>query len=455
MPYRTGSYCEYGNCANCAIGTYWFPGGGGDFNDSYRNTITYAYLSLFGRYGEQAGVEGYVYTWVYGGGPSIYPSIYEMVRVGGERSGEGPAVRRLRKHTNMSSSPSCPLPGCTDPNASNYNSRATVDDGSCTYPRPTASISLSPTTIIQGDTATLTWSTTNTRSVSTNFGTTRLSGSTPVSPSDDFTYTLTAFGTYGGSISVSARLTVYIRPIVTLYLDTETIVRGQSTRLRWTTTGDADTANIQPGIGPSNLTSNELVSPTQTTKYTAYVSGLGGTDSDEIILTVLQPPDVSLNGPSLINYGDTVTISYEATNVPTSFTVTPYYYSLDGVETADDPIILPTGDDVNGSFTHTPIWDNRGPVQVVYFANVVGYGGLTDNDPFFINVDIDQMPDFIQIPESDDKIKNEEPVISPDQEVTTIQLLVNDIDIPVEVKSDLPVQVEIDNDGVYRDIRKI
>lgn len=31
---------------------------------------------------------------------------------------------------------SCQIPGCTDPNADNYNESATVDDGSCTYPDP-------------------------------------------------------------------------------------------------------------------------------------------------------------------------------------------------------------------------------------------------------------------------------------------------------------------------------
>lgn len=456
MPYRTGSYCLYGNCSNCIRGTYWFPGGGGDFNDPVRNEITYAYLSLFGRYGETAGVEGWVYTWVYGGGPAAYGSIYNMVRAGGEGSGEGPLTRTFGKHTNMSSSSSCPVGGCTDSRASNYNPSATFDDGSCYYAPPSVSISANPTAIIRGGTTRITWSISNATSASiTNIGTVSATGgSTIVAPTSTITYTLNASG-LGGSRNASVQVIVYIPPTVTLSLDSETIVRGSSTRLRWTTTGDASTADIQPGIGASNITSNALVSPTVTTTYTAYVSGRGGNDSDEITLTVLQPPDVSLNGPSLINYGDSVTISYEAVNVPTSFTVTPYFYSLDGVETADDPIILPTGDNINGSFTHTPIWDNRGPSQVVYLASVVGYGGLTDTDAFFISVDIDQMPDFIQIPESDDKIKDETPVISPDTVVTTTEILVNDIDIPVEIKSDLPVQVEIDNDGIYRDVRRI
>lgn len=455
MGYLTASFYINGNTSNCLTATLWIPGQGRsiDYNDGKRNDISYMYLSNFGRYGEQAGLEGWLVEYVNEG--LTYSQMNSRVRAGAQ--GYDIIARNGAKHVMIGPGgcPPPPVPGCTDPNASNYNSRATVDDGSCTYPSPTASISLSPTSIIQGNTATLTWSTSNTRSVSTNFGTTRLSGSTQVSPSDDFTYTLTAFGTYGGSISVNARLTVYIPPVVTLYADRTTIVRGESTRLRWTTTGDASTANVQPGIGPSNLNSNELISPTETTTYTIYVSGLGGSDSDELEIIVLPPPSVTLNGPSNVDYGQSVTITYEATDVSKSFIVTPYYYDLDGVETIGTDIVLPIGDNLDSSFTDTPPWGNRGPRQISYVAVVTGAGDLTDTDFHLLNVNIDQMPNLIDIPESDGKIKDQEPVISPDAEVSTAQLLVNDIDIPVEIKSDLPIQVEIDNDGQFRDVRSM
>ena len=65
------------------------------------------------------------------------------------------------------------------------------------------------------------------------------------------------------------------------------------------------------------------------------------------------------------------------------------------------------------------------------------------------------MPDAIQIPETDDTFKNEEPVVTPDVEVTTDQIVITDIDIPVEIKADYPIQVEIDNADVWQDIREI
>ena len=39
--------------------------------------------------------------------------------------------------------------------------------------------------------------------------------------------------------------------------------------------------------------------------------------------------------------------------------------------------------------------------------------------------------------------------------VTSQQLVVDDIDIPVEVKASSPIQIEIDADGTWRDIRSI
>ena len=110
--------------------------------------------------------------------------------------------------------------GCTDPNASNYNSSATNNDGSCQYPNPTVSLSLSPDSIIRGQSSSLSWSTFNSTSQSiTNIGGVSSSGNINVSPSSTTTYTLT--GNYYGyrSASVSRTLTVYVPPSITFPVD--------------------------------------------------------------------------------------------------------------------------------------------------------------------------------------------------------------------------------------------
>jgi len=75
-------------------------------------------------------------------------------------------------------------------------------------PQPTASISVSPSSIQAGQSASLTWQTTNATDVTIDgIGAVQPNGSQSVSPTDSTTYHLTAKGA-GGSQDATARLTV-------------------------------------------------------------------------------------------------------------------------------------------------------------------------------------------------------------------------------------------------------
>jgi len=75
-------------------------------------------------------------------------------------------------------------------------------------PAPTASISVAPTTIQAGQSATLTWQTSNATDVSIDgVGAVQPNGSQSVSPTDSTTYHLTAKGA-GGTQEATTRLTV-------------------------------------------------------------------------------------------------------------------------------------------------------------------------------------------------------------------------------------------------------
>lgn len=75
-------------------------------------------------------------------------------------------------------------------------------------PAPTASIAVSPTSIQAGQSASLTWQTTNATDVSIDgIGAVQPNGSQSVSPGDSTTYHLTAKGA-GGTQEATARLTV-------------------------------------------------------------------------------------------------------------------------------------------------------------------------------------------------------------------------------------------------------
>jgi peptidoglycan-associated lipoprotein len=79
-------------------------------------------------------------------------------------------------------------------------------------PTPTASISVSPSTIQAGQSASLTWETSNATDVSIDgIGAVQPNGSQSVSPTESTTYHLTAKGT-GGTQEATARLTVTQAP---------------------------------------------------------------------------------------------------------------------------------------------------------------------------------------------------------------------------------------------------
>ena len=343
--------------------------------------------------------------------------------------------------------------GCTDPNASNYNSSATNNDGSCQYPSPTVSLSVSPNSIIQGESASLSWSTFNSTSQSiTNIGGVSSSGNINVSPSSTTTYTLT--GNYYGytSASVSRTLTVYTPPSISFTVDDSEIVRLDTTILRWVY--GCKHSDHQPEIGSTNISSEGLFLQQQPLHILCLqmVQLL-----PTVTVTVIDPPSVTLNGPLAVSYGDNITLSHEMSRATASYLLYIEETDLDGNVTTPSvsPVDLGAGNSANASYTHLVTYNDRGPASIQYSLTGIGSGGLTDVDVVTVPINIDQTPNAIQIPSSEDKLRDEEPVITPDTEVTTDQILIEEIDIPVEVKSDYPIQVEIENSGTYIEVREI
>ena len=242
-------------------------------------------------------------------------------------------------------------------------------------------------------------------------------------------------------------------------------MRGNSANLVWTTTGDATNMSISPGLGAQNLSGTLSLSPTETTTYTLYASspGYGGRlqDSVSLLLTVIQPPSASLTIPSTIDWGDSSFQAILEFDEVTSYDLTVEYTDLDGVMithpafTAAAPsqttVNLLIGDETSGTI---PRWNNRGYSQGKVKLKAYGLAGQFVEKESIFNINIDQMPDAIDIPASEEKFLGEEPVITPDVTVTSEQIVVDDVDIPVEVKASSPIQVEIDDGGVWYNVRQ-
>ncbi len=323
------------------------------------------------------------------------------------------------------------------------------------------SFTVSPTSLILGNTVQLNWTASgaitsvNLTDVG-NLGT-NTSGSHTVTPPYSKSYTLTVSGP-GGTTTQNQAVTVYVPPEVTLTSDAtnNTIVLGQSVNLTWVTTGDANTATFNPDLGSVAISSSHTATPTDDTTYTISVSGLGGSDTDQITITVQKPPTVILTGPTTdVDYNSQVSLSYDGTNVFVAFTLSVRYNYTDGTSSTWQTVeSLPTGELVTGSTLHTPSWNQFGPSSIEYKLVGESGGNLLDEQTITVPVTIDTMPDTIVIPSSDEEFINQE-VITPDAAVTSEDIEVTDIDIPVEIKSNYPIQVDINDSGIWDDVREI
>ena len=331
------------------------------------------------------------------------------------------------------------------------------------YAPPTVQyFTVEPQTILLGDSTNLSWSVTgsvNTVNIDPVFTNQSLVDSKLVSPTEDTTYNLSATGPGGNAFSF-ANVNVLVPPDVNVFSDAinNTIVLGESVNIDWTIDGDASTAQMTPGVGEVNISGGPVqVSPTVDTTYTVTASHpLAGQDSDQVTITVLQPPNVSLNGPTTRTYGEDIILNIDATNATTSLQLLAKYHYEDN-PASDYEIVKEYG--TSNSFTAEEAfvipYTDYGPDRIEYRLYAVGSGGLTDEDDLEVFVAIDRTPDALTVPETDDALKNEDPVISPDQEVTSTILVVDDIDVPVKIKADSEIQVQIDDDGIWRNVEQI
>ncbi len=194
-----------------------------------------------------------------------------------------------------------------------------------TVPMPTVSLQISPGTITLGEQATLSWTSSNAVSASLDngIGTVAVNDSMTVSPAATTTYTITAIGVGGHTVSDSVTLTVnQPPPIVSILIDPNEIIAGQAASLSWSSMY-ADTIAIDQGIGSVTSSGSQSVSPGQTTTYTITATGPGGTSTESVTLTVHVPPTAQITAdPQTIRDGEEVTLTWSTTNAD-AVTITP------------------------------------------------------------------------------------------------------------------------------------
>ena len=149
-----------------------------------------------------------------------------------------------------------------------------------------------------------------------------------------------------------------------------------------------------------------------------------------------------------------------------SITIVPTFYYLDGSTVVGSSITrtaatsselgAPDSETVrNGTVPITVPWNDFGPSSVVFTLTAVGSGGTATANPQTTIIDIDQQPDNFIIDETDGVFKDQQPVYTPETEILSEMYLINDIDIPVEIKSNYPIKVDINKNDNWEDVRQI
>jgi len=220
-----------------------------------------------------------------------------------------------------------------------------------------------PVTIQPGQQSTLSWSTTGATQVSiSGVGAVTANGSTTVSPTQTTTYTLSATGSDGKTVTAPITVTVAtgtIPQVVVFVATPQNIDAGGSTKLCWQVTG-ATNISIQPGVG-SNLNANDCatVSPNATTTYTLTATNATGQIQAN---TTVNVGTVKINSFT----ADPVTSTASGTPVTLSWT-TSNATSVVLIGSEIGPQNLPA----NGTFVIHPITNS------VYTLTAYGNGGQT------------------------------------------------------------------------------
>lgn len=194
-------------------------------------------------------------------------------------------------------------------------------DGNTPPPAPVCTLDANPTSILNGENSTLTWTTNNVHTVSINqgIGTVVEDGNRNVSPTQTTTYTLTATGD-GGTVTCEDTVTVTEppAPVCTLDASPNSIDQGESSKLTWTT-DNATQVSIDQSIGTVALDGSKDVFPTQTTTYTLTATGNGKTVTCADTVTVTQEPDAPICelfvDPNQVTLGGNARVEWDSTNV--------------------------------------------------------------------------------------------------------------------------------------------
>jgi hypothetical protein len=183
-------------------------------------------------------------------------------------------------------------------------------------PAPVCEMSASPSSIKQGATSTITWSSTNAASVVFNpaLGGSATSGSAIVAPATTTTYTATFTG-LDGSTTIPCHATVQVTidpvlppaPTCDISVSASLVNRGDTVTLSWTSV-NASSSSITPTLGTVATSGTTSVAVSGNTTYTLTVTAGDRTGTCSTAVSVRTPTPTIGGGGSCLNCGTRTTV---------------------------------------------------------------------------------------------------------------------------------------------------
>ncbi len=194
--------------------------------------------------------------------------------------------------------------------------------GSGSGSAPQLIMTVTPSSVVAGGTAQLTWTSEHASSCTASngwSGTRPTSGTEQVAPATTTTYTLTCVGPHG-TIEKSAILSVEKNglptPTISLNAAPSSVVSGASTTLTWVSTHAATCTASGGWSGPRATSGSEVVTPTATTTYELACSNATGTATTSVevgFMEAVSVPTASLVAePALVTFGGTSTLNWDS-----------------------------------------------------------------------------------------------------------------------------------------------
>ncbi len=186
---------------------------------------------------------------------------------------------------------------------------------------PTLTLAASPTSVLSGDTSTLSWSSTNTTSCSASggwSGTKATSGSASVGPlMTGQTFSLTCNGA-GGSVTRSATIAITTpgAPTLTFTASPTSVAGGSSSTLTWSTTNATSCTAGGSWSGSKGTSGSQSTGAlSANANYSLTCTGAGGSVTQSAAVTVMPAPTLTFAAsPTSVQSGAASQLTWTATN---------------------------------------------------------------------------------------------------------------------------------------------